>query len=192
MSPLFFGAAFSLFNLRRKVFTAPQSFLDVFMADFFTTVEQTIAPMGYELVELERMARGQVRVTIDKPDGIQIEDCERVSRQLTQVLLVEGLSYERLEVSSAGIDRPLKKLTDYVRFAGQLAVIKLRAPMPGSVGSRKTYAGTLVAPKGEGSDAILGLEFEDKQGQSQMLEFVLSDVDKAHLNPTLDFKKGWK
>ena len=162
------------------------------MTDFFTIVEQTISPMGYELVDLERLARGHVRVTIDKPSGIQIEDCERVSRQLTQVFLVEGCNYERLEVSSAGVDRPLKKLKDYVRFSGQSAVIKLRSPVSGSIGGRKTYTGTLSVPKGEDSDAVLGLEFEDKNGQLQLLEFVLSDVEKAHLNPTLDFKKGWK
>ncbi len=162
------------------------------MADFPGVVEQTIVPMGYELVDVERLAHGHVRVTIDKADGIRIEDCERVSRQLSQVLLVEGLGYERLEVSSAGVDRPLKRLADYIRFAGEPAVIKLRAPMPGSVGGRKNYSGTLTEPKGEGPDATLGLMFDDKEGQLQLLEFVLSDVDKAHLNPTLDFKKGWK
>ena len=162
------------------------------MADFQVVIEQTIEPMGYELIEFERLGRGHMRVTLDKPDGIAIEDCERVSRQLTQVFLVEGLVYERLEVSSAGVDRPLKKLAHYVRFAGQSALIKLRAPMPGSVGGRKSYAGVLAEPKGDGPDATLGLMFDDNQGQLQLLEFVLSDIDKAHLNPTLDFKKGWK
>jgi ribosome maturation factor RimP len=165
------------------------------MADMQTVVEQTLVPMGYELIELERLGRGHVRVTIDKPDsdaGIRIEDCERVSRQLTQVLQVENMGYERLEVSSAGVDRPLKKVADYARFAGQEALVKLRAPMPGSVGGRKSYSGVLVRPEGEGNAAKLGLEFEDKDGQVKILEFVLSDVDKAHLNPTLDFKKGWK
>ena len=90
--------------------------------------------MGYELVDFEQAARGLVRVYIDvMPDenrAVTVEDCEKVTHQLLHVLTVENASYERLEVSSPGLDRPLKKLSDYTRFAGQEAVIKLRMATP--------------------------------------------------------------
>jgi ribosome maturation factor RimP len=155
-------------------------------------VEQTVRNLGYELVELERSGRGLLRVMIDRPEDvagtIKIEDCEAVSKQLSQVLLVEGVDYARLQVESPGVDRPLKRVADYVRFAGEQAVVKLRVPMAG----RKTFSGRLGVPVGEGATAKLSLEFEIKAGEPQLLEFVLSEVDKAHLNPTLDFKKGMR
>jgi ribosome maturation factor RimP len=155
-------------------------------------VDQTVRALGYELVELERSGRGLLRVMIDRPQGaagtIKIEDCETVSRQLSQVLFVEGIDYARLQVESPGVDRPLKRITDYVRFAGEQAVVKLRLPMAG----RKTFSGRLRSPVGEGPAAKLSLEFAGKEGEAQVLEFVLSEVDRAHLNPTLDFKKGMR
>jgi ribosome maturation factor RimP len=155
-------------------------------------VETTVEPMGYELVEFERLARGLLRVTIDRPEGIRIEDCERVSRQLTQVFTVENIDFGRLEVSSAGVDRPLKKLADYVRFAGQNVIVKLRMPARIDNGNRKTFEGILQAPVGDGPDAQLGLVFKDKAGVEQVLGFILSEVDHAHLKLTLDYRKGKK
>ena len=85
-------------------------------------VERTVEGMGYEFVELERLARGLVRVTIDTTaeGGISLEDCERVSDQLTHLFTVEDIPYERLEVSSPGVERPLKRARDWDRFAGEL------------------------------------------------------------------------
>lgn len=151
-------------------------------------IEKTLAGMDYELVDFEQAARGLLRVYIDlKPEHaergmITVEDCEKVSHQLLHVLTVENAVYERLEVSSPGLDRPLKKLSDYVRFAGQEAVIKLRMPMPGAA-NRKSFQGLLQAPDGE----KLKLEFEGKEGPA-MLEFALADVDKARLVPKVDFR----
>ena len=76
--------------------------------------EELIAPvvagMGYELVDLQVSNRGGLlRLFIDKPGGIGLEDCAAVSRQLIRVLEVEGVEYDRLEVSSPGLDRPLRK-----------------------------------------------------------------------------------
>ena len=140
--------------------------------------------MGYELVELERAPGGLLRVYIDQPDtGIAIEDCEKVSRQLTHVLTVENVDYERLEVSSPGLDRPLKKLADYVRFAGEEARVTLRLPIDG----RKNFVGILQPPTGEPGAEKIGLEFESKDGPA-LLEFTVSDVDKARLVPVIDFK----
>jgi ribosome maturation factor RimP len=85
-------------------------------------------------------------------------------------------------VSSPGLDRPLKKLTDYERFAGHEALVKLRMPMPGAA-NRKSFQGILQAPEGD----KLKMEFEGKEGPA-MLEFTLADVDKARLVPKVDFR----
>src|SRR3546814_3669043 len=98
-------------------------------------IEKTVTGMGDELVNFEQAARGLVRVYIDfTPEdadkgAITVEDCEKVTHQLLHVLTVENANYERLEVSSPGLDRPLKKLSDYQRFAGLEALVKLRLPM---------------------------------------------------------------
>jgi ribosome maturation factor RimP len=151
-------------------------------------IEKTVAGMGYELVDFEQAARGLVRVRIDfaqldeEAGNITVEDCEKVTHQLLHVLTVENASYERLEVSSPGLDRPLKRFADYVRFAGQEALIKLRLPMPGAA-HRKSYQGVLHAPDGD----KLKLEFDGNDGPA-MLEFTLADVDKARLVPKVDFR----
>ncbi|HJV86059.1 MAG TPA: ribosome maturation factor RimP [Noviherbaspirillum sp.] len=151
-------------------------------------IEKTVVGMGYELVDFEQAARGLLRVYIDFPSeaadkgNITVDDCEKVSHQLSHVLTVESANYERLEVSSPGLDRPLRKLADYVRFAGQEAVVKLRTPMPGAA-NRKSFQGILHAPEGD----TLKLEFEGKDGPA-MLDFTLADVDKARLVPKVDFR----
>ena len=149
-------------------------------------IEKTVAALEYDLVDLEQAAKGVLRVYIDFPEdtdgSITVEDCEKVSHQLTHLLTVENVSYERLEVSSPGLDRPLKKLADFARFAGQEAVVKLRMPMA-SASNRKSFQGVLHAPEGE----MLKLEFEGKEGLA-MLEFTLADVDKARLVPKVDFR----
>lgn len=151
-------------------------------------IEKTLGGMGYELVDLEHAARGLLRVYIDfagadaQEGGIMVEDCEKVSHQLTHVFTVENVAYERLEVSSPGLDRPLKKLSDYVRFAGQEASVKLRMPMAGAA-NRKNFQGILQAPDGE----RLKLEFETNDGAA-LLEFTLADVDKARLVPQVKFR----
>jgi len=149
-------------------------------------IEKTVTGMGYELVDFEQAARGLVRVYIDVPAEedrfVTVEDCEKVTHQLLHVLTVENANYERLEVSSPGLDRPLKKFADYVRFAGHEAVVKLRMPMPGAA-NRKSFQGVLHEPEGE----TLKLEFEGNEGPA-MLEFSLAEVDKARLVPKVDFR----
>lgn len=152
----------------------------------YPLIEKTVTGMGYELVDLEQGARGLLRVFIDTPPEqarpVTVEDCEKVTHQLLHVLTVENVNYERLEVSSPGLDRPLKKLADYVRFAGQEAVVKLRMAMPGA-GNRKSFQGVLHTPDGD----TLKLEFEGTEGPA-MLEFSLAEVDKARLVPKVDFR----
>lgn len=155
-------------------------------------IEKTVAGLGYELVDVELAARGLVRVFIDFPfesaedRHVTVEDCATVSHQLSHVLTVENASYERLEVSSPGLDRPLTKFSDYVRFAGRNAIIKLRLPMA-NTSNRKTYQGVIRPPVGE----TLMLEFETKVENKDgvaMLEFTLADVEKARLVPQVDFR----
>lgn len=152
-------------------------------------IEKTVVGLGYELVDFERAERGLLRVYIDftAEDAIErgtitVEDCATVSHQLSHVLMVEEVNYERLEISSPGLDRPLKKQADYQRFAGLEAIIKLRLPMPGTP-NRKTFQGILQEPQGD----QLQLEFEGKDGPA-LLDFTLADVDKARLVPQVDFR----
>lgn len=154
-------------------------------------IESTLSGLGYELVEFEKAARGLVRVFIDFPfdpeaeevRSITVEDCEKATHQLLHVFTVENVLYERLEVSSPGLDRPLKKFSDFVRFVDCEAVVKLRVPLPGT-SNRKTYEGVLREPEGE----ELVLEFEANDGSAAVLNFTLADVDKAHLVPQVDFR----
>ncbi|GAB1232952.1 ribosome maturation factor RimP [Ferrigenium sp. UT5] len=139
--------------------------------DVAKLVETTLAGMGYELVDLELSGRGLMRVFMDKqPEGISVDDCERVSNQLVRLFTVEGVAYERLEVSSPGLDRVLKKEADFERFQGQKAKLKLRVPLNGS----KQFVGVL----GELKEGAVQLEIE---GGSVSIE--LSNVDKARLVP---------
>ena len=140
--------------------------------DVVKLVETTVNGLGYELVDFERSGRGLLRVLIDKPEGISVDDCQALSNQLTRLFLVENVDYDRLEVSSPGLDRPLKKEADFARFAGQKAQLKLRLPLAG----RKNFAGVIDGVK----DGVLQL---DMDGSRVAIE--LSNLDKARLVPDL-------
>lgn len=147
-------------------------------------VESTVTGLGYDLVDCERSPKGLLRVYIDRvandPAGeyIVVEDCERVTRQLQHVLEVEGIPYERLEVSSPGLDRPLNKAADYARFAGQEIELTLKVPFQG----RKKYKGLLEA-LGEGWRLVFNAGKVE-----QALDFSLDEVKEARLVPVVDFK----
>jgi len=103
-----------------------------FFMDLNGLLETTVNGMGYELAGVERPGGGRLlRVYIDKPGGVNVDDCAAVSRQLTRVLTVENVSYDRLEVSSPGLDRLLRKERDFARFAGQKARVRMRVPLDG-------------------------------------------------------------
>ncbi len=154
-----------------------------FMADIFAVTQQAMLGLDMELVDVERAPLGLLRVTIDRPEGVRIEDCEQVSRQLSRVYEVEGIDYKRLEVSSPGVDRPLRRLADYVRFAGQRIEVRLREPVEG----RKVFTGILGVADAD-AETSLSLEYEAPPGQSRVLAFSFDDVDRAKLDPVLDFK----
>ena len=113
----------------------------------YAVIDSTVRGLGYELVEVERAPGGLLRVTIDHVVSgdverfINVDDCEKVTRQLQHVLEVEGLAYERLEVSSPGLDRPLKTAADFARFEGEQVEVTLKVPFKG----RKRFRGELSA-----------------------------------------------
>ncbi len=177
-------------------------------------VETTVTGLGYELVDAEKGAGGLLRVLIDQlPESksgefITVDDCEKVTRQLQHLLEVEGCSYERLEVSSPGLDRPLKKAADYTRFAGEQIEITLKLPFKG----RKKYRGELqalgegwrlvlaedlradtratkrAAKQSEPADDVESVPAADAESAGTALDFSLDEVREARLVPVVDFK----
>ncbi|WP_269532691.1 ribosome maturation factor RimP [Chitinimonas sp. BJYL2] len=135
-------------------------------------LDNTLPGLGYELVDLELARNGLVRLFIDSPNGITLDDCVKVSNHLTHLFTVENVSYERLEVSSPGMDRPLKKEADFVRFAGQQVKIKLRVPLEGG---RKTLQGELRG--------VVDGKVEVLVAPEQMVAVALAQIDKARLVP---------
>ena len=107
--------------------------------DVKTIVESSVTGLGYELADFDLSARGLLRVFIDKVDGITVEDCANVSNHLSRVFVVEGIEFERLEVSSPGLDRSLRKLEDFQRFVGRGAKVKLNAVIE----TRKRFDGVI-------------------------------------------------
>ena len=136
-------------------------------------LESTVQGLGYELVDLDLSRTGAlIRVFIDRAGGVDVDDCAAVSNQLSRLLAVEGVEYDRLEVSSPGLDRPLKKLADFQRFAGERAMVKMRLPLQG----RKNFVGVL---RGADADGIR-LEVD-----GAVMSLDLSLVDKARLVPNI-------
>ena len=100
--------------------------------DLLVLLETTLAGLGYELVDMERSGKGSLmRIFIDKPTGVNLDDCATVSHHLSRVLTVENVPYDRLEISSPGLDRPLKMERDFVRFAGQKVRVKFGLDVEG-------------------------------------------------------------
>lgn len=153
-------------------------------------IGRTVTGLGFDLVDVERSARGLLRIFIDRVPGhvypesqgvgefVTVDDCEAVTRQLVYALEVENVAYERLEVSSPGIDRLLKKEADFVRFVGQAVNVTLKAPFQG----RKHWRGVLGR-----SQAGWSLALQDERAGSE-LAFKLDEVREARLVPVFDFK----
>jgi ribosome maturation factor RimP len=141
--------------------------------DLNALLEKTLAGLGYEVVNTERSNHGRMlRVFIDKPGGVTVDDCARASNQLGRVLAVEGVDYDRLEVSSPGLDRPLKRLQDFKRFEGEKAQVRVRVPVNG----RRNFVGIL-----RGADeASLRLEVD-----GAVLSIEMAAVEKARLVPVV-------
>lgn len=140
-------------------------------------LQRTLPPMGYELVDWEMSPRSRlVRVFIDKPHGVDVEDCARVSNHLTHLFSVENVDFERLEVSSPGLDRPLRKLADYERFNGEEVDMKVRVP----VDNARRVKGILRGCE----DNVVVVETEHGR---RSIPF--EEIDKARLVPRIEWRK---
>jgi len=169
-------------------------------------IEPTISGLGYELVDVERAANGLLRVTVDTQSpsgGVGLDDCERISRQLTHLMAVEQIDYDRLEVSSPGLDRPLVRPRDFVRFAGSPVQVQLKEPLQG----RRRFQGKLLGLGGEaGAERVRlavgsmgsvagGARSGPARGRKvaaaesqETLELPLAAIEKARLVPQFDFR----
>lgn len=171
-------------------------------------IAATVGGLGFELVDVERAQRGLLRIFIDRVAGrtysvpgefITVDDCEQVTRQLQYALEVEGMEYSRLEVSSPGLDRPLRTEADFQRFAGHAVQLTLKTPFQG----RKSWQGVLtpaeavavdtaplaaaVADAQAASPGAWSLVFKDGKAE-HVLGFKLEEVREARLVPVVDFK----
>ena len=136
-------------------------------------LEKTVGGLGYELVDVELANHGRLmRIFIDKVGGVNVDDCAAVSNHLTRLFAVENVEYDRLEVSSPGLDRRLKRSKDFERFAGERVQVKLRIPIEG----RKRLAGVLQNVRKDGFQL-------DVEGE--LLTIAFADVDKARLVPNI-------
>lgn len=174
-------------------------------------VERTVTGLGFEFVELERLARGLMRVTIDteKAGGIAVDDCQVVSDQLTHLFAVESIDFDRLEVSSPGVERALKRLIEWKRFAGKPAHVELFEPMFGpefSEAGRRKFDGHILGVTGSAGEEMIEFSIEElkiartpreavRAKKTKTVEvapivvrFSFKDVDRAHLIAELDFK----
>ncbi len=180
-----------------------------------SAIERTVQGLGYDMVDTERTVGGLLRVYIDRLPGaaystgpgefVTVEDCELVTRQLQYVLEVDAVDYARLEVSSPGLDRPLRRVTDFERFAGNDVELALREPFQG----RRKWSGRLLAREGgfslvlpaEGASAqapgskpaAAGKARSGKPGKGEAaiektLDFTFDEVRDARLVPVVDFK----
>ncbi|MBU6195467.1 MAG: ribosome maturation factor RimP [Burkholderiales bacterium] len=150
-------------------------------------LEASVQGLGYDLVDVERLPRGLLRISIDRIAGhpypvesafVTVDDCETVTRQLQLVFEVEGVDYERLEVSSPGLDRPLRKPQDWDRFCGLEVDVTFKLPFQG----RRKFRGLLSQSQPQPRLIV-------KEGKTeQALDFALDEVREARLVPVVDFK----
>ena len=144
--------------------------------DLQQILETTLPGMGYELVDVELTAQGILRVFIDKEGGITVEDCATVGNHLSRVFMVEDVDYKHLEISSPGLDRPLKKAADFVRFTGSMVKLKTRLPVDG----QKNFIGRIESFDDAAQTIVLAFD-----GKTAQIE--LSNVDKARIKPEFKF-----
>ncbi len=146
-----------------------------------SVVEPTLGGMGFEVVDIQVSNHGRMlRIFIDRPGGVTVDHCAEASRQLSRVLEVEGIDYDRLEVSSPGLDRPLRKPADFARFAGQRVDVRMRAP---DAGGRRRFIGLLRGIEG-------GAATVEVEGKALALE--LEGIERARLVPDLRQPKGMR
>ena len=135
-------------------------------AEITRIVEETVQGLGYEFVDFERLPRGLMRITIDSQaeGGVGVDDCETVSNQITALFTVEGIDYERLEVASPGVERPLKRASEWGRFVGRPAHVELYEPMKAEgfpEAGRRKLDGIILGIEGEPGNEVISFSFEE-------------------------------
>ncbi|HBN73603.1 MAG TPA: ribosome maturation factor [Sutterella sp.] len=180
-------------------------------AEIARIAQDAVEGLGYAFVEFERLSRGLLRVTIDseKQGGVGVDDCERVSDQLTRLFAVEEIDFERLEIASPGVDRPLKRLADWTRFIGRVAHVELFEPLYASglpEAGRRKFDGKILSV--DENDEMIEFSIEEipfartpsEAARAKKLKgkvpavvpvsvrFPFADVDRANLIAQLDFK----
>ena len=183
-------------------------------AEISRIVEETVQGLGYEFVEFERLPRGLMRITIDSSaeGGVGVDDCEAVSDQITHLFTVEDIDYDRLEVASPGVERPLKRAKDWRRFIGRPAHVELYEPLKAEgfpEAGRRKLDGIILGVEGEEASEVISFSFEElniartpsqaakarqagKAAKPKVepvrVSFGINDVDRANLIAELDFK----
>lgn len=183
-------------------------------AEITRIVEETVQGLGYEFVDYERLPRGLMRITIDSDaeGGVGVDDCEAVSDQITHLFTVEGIDYERLEVSSPGVERPLKRAAEWRRFIGRPAHVELYEPLKAEgfpEAGRRKLDGIILGIEGDAGNEVISFSFEElniartpsqavksrqagkaKKAKAEpvRVSFGINDVDRANLIAELDFK----
>ncbi len=141
--------------------------------DLLELLERTLPGLGYEFVDMERSNHGKLlRVFIDKVDGISVDDCALVSNHLSRLFEVEGIDYDRLEVSSPGLDRPLRTVKDFQRFEGEKASVRMNMALDG----QRNFVGIL---RGADQDTVR-MEID-----GHMVSLEIADIRKARLIPEI-------
>lgn len=184
----------------------------------FDLIESNVEGLGYELVDVERLPRGLIRVTIDKEGGITLDDCEKVSNLLNPALTVDNVDFDRLEVSSPGVDRPLRKPRDFVRFVGDNVHVELYTPVIGEglpENGRRRMDAKIISVEGDEANPTIRLELlpgklartpaeaakakaKAKKSQSQpeekpvIIDIQFKDIERASLLAELDFRGSSK
>ncbi|MCQ8896386.1 ribosome maturation factor RimP [Limnobacter humi] len=143
--------------------------------------EAVIVSLGLEIADIEREGNGLLRIMIDSENGISVEDCEKVSHQLSHLFTVENVNYERLEISSPGVDRVLRRVRDFNRFLGEEVSLKFKR----AIDNQKQFKGLLQ--KGDKTAWGLLVTPEGKKAQPYLLDFEIADLAGARLVPHLKF-----
>lgn len=153
----------------------------VWSEPWVSEAEAAILSLGLELADIEREGNGLLRITIDSSNGVTVEDCERVSHHLSHLFTVENVNYSRLEISSPGVDRVLRRKKDFEQFVDQEVALKFKR----AIENQKQFKGVLQ----KGKDKSWGVQVtpDGKNAEPYLLDFEIADLAGARLVPHLKF-----
>ena len=157
------------------------SWSGVWSEPWVTEADAVILSLGLEVADIEREGNGLLRIMIDSPNGVTVEDCERVSHQLTHLFTVENVNYDRLEISSPGVDRVLRRKKDFERFLNEEVMLKFKRP----INNQKQFKGVLQ----QGNEQSWGVLVtpDGKNAEPYLIDFEIADLAGARLVAQLKF-----